>query len=298
MECENLITFNIEAIGSCKPIYTLSFENDKTINELYDQILYDLEYDGNIILYFNNEKINKSDIKLNNAFNEEEKEVRLDIECKEYTEREILEIFYYATNCPNWHKNTNWLTDKPLSEWYGIEIHENSNSKFIVKRIKFFLNNLTGEIPKEIGKLINLYNLCLDFNQLSGEIPKEICKLNNLQSLSLTGNELLGEIPKKIGNLINLEELNLSRNKLKGEIPKEIGKLINLQSLDLSHNQLLGEIPKEIGKLINLISLFLYDNELSGEIPKEIGKLTNLSFLWLHNNQLSGEIPNEILKLN
>ena len=57
MNYENLITFNIEAIGSRKTIYTLSFENDKTINELYEQILYDLEYDEKIILYFNNQKI-------------------------------------------------------------------------------------------------------------------------------------------------------------------------------------------------------------------------------------------------
>ena len=97
MECEKLITFNIEAIGSRKPIYTLSFENDKTVNELYEQVLYDLEYEDDIILYFNNNKLEKSDCKLNNVFNGEEKEVRLDIECKEYTEREILEIFYYAT---------------------------------------------------------------------------------------------------------------------------------------------------------------------------------------------------------
>ena len=55
MECEKLITFNIEAIGSRKPIYTLSFENDKTINELYEQVLYDLEYEDDIILYFNND---------------------------------------------------------------------------------------------------------------------------------------------------------------------------------------------------------------------------------------------------
>ena len=103
MECENLIIFNIEAIGSRKPIYTLSFENDKTINELYDRILYDLEYEDDIILYFNNEKLEKSDSKLYNIFNKEEKEVRLDIECKEYTEREILEIFYYATDGPNWN---------------------------------------------------------------------------------------------------------------------------------------------------------------------------------------------------
>ena len=91
-----------------------------------------MEYEDDIILYFNNDKLEKSDSKLNNIFNKEEKEVRLDIECKEYTEREILEIFYYATDGPNWKDNDNWLTDKPLSEWYGIKVHENSNSKFII----------------------------------------------------------------------------------------------------------------------------------------------------------------------
>ena len=111
MNYEKLITFNIEAIGSRKPIYMLSFENDKTINELYERILYDLEYEDDIILYFNNDKLEKSDSKLNNVFNGEEKEVRLDIECKEYTEREILEIFYNATDGPNWDYNNNWLTD-------------------------------------------------------------------------------------------------------------------------------------------------------------------------------------------
>ena len=274
MECEILITFNIEAIGSRKPIYSLSFENNKTVNELYDQVLYDLEYEDNIILYFNNDKLEKSDSKLCKIFNEEVKEVRLDIVCKEYTEREILEIFYKALDGPNWERNDNWLTNKPLSEWFGIEIYENSNSKFIVKEIKLSFNRLTGEIPKEIGKLTNLKLLWLQCNQLSGEIPKEIEKL------------------------INLKDLFLNDNKLIGEIPKEIGKLTNLKWLYLKDNQLLGEIPKEIGKLTYLEHLYLNNNQLSGEIPKEIGKLTNLYFLCLINNQLKGEIPKEVKNLN
>ena len=207
MECEKLITFNIEAIGSRKPIYTLSFENDKTINELYEQVLYDLEYQGDIILYFNNDKLEKSDSKLCDIFNEEVKEVRLDIICKEYTEREILEIFYYATDGPNWKNNTNWLTDKPLSEWYGIKVHKNLNSKFIVKEIDLNWNKLKGEILKEIGKLINLQHLDLEYNKLTGEIPKEIGKLTNLQYLYLDNNQLSGEIPKEIGKLINLQKI-------------------------------------------------------------------------------------------
>ena len=199
MECEKLITFNIEAIGSRKPIYTLSFKNDKTINELYDQVLYDLECEDDIILYFNNNKLEKSNSKICDII--KENEVRLDIECKEYTEREILEIFYYATDGPNWDNNTNWLTDKPLSEWYGIKVHENSNSKFIVKGIYLEFNGLKGEIPKEIGKLINLRGLYLGYNGLTGEIPKEIGKLINLQELYLDENELSGEIPKEVQEL-------------------------------------------------------------------------------------------------
>ena len=39
---------------------------------------------------------------------------------------------------------------------------------------------LTGEIPSEIGNLINLEQLYLHSNQLTGEIPESICYLGNL----------------------------------------------------------------------------------------------------------------------
>ena len=184
-----------------------------------------MEYEDNIILYFNNKKIDKTDSKLNNVFNEEEKEVCLGIERKEYTEREILELLYNETDGNNWERNDNWLTDKPLSEWYGIEIHENSNSKFIIKEIDLQFNNLTGKIPKEIGKLIELNYLNLNENQLSGEIPKEIGKLTYLEELDLYDNKLTGEIPKEIGRLTNLNFLDLYQNKLSEEIPKEVKEL-------------------------------------------------------------------------
>ena len=35
-------------------------------------------------------------------------------------ERETLIEFYKATDGDNWKDNTNWCSDKPLSEWYGI----------------------------------------------------------------------------------------------------------------------------------------------------------------------------------
>ena len=107
-------------------------------------------------------------------------------------------------------------------------------------------NQLTGEIPTEIGKLTNLIYLDLGSNQLTGEIPAEIGELTNLTGLLLYDNELTGVIPSEIGNLTNLIYLMLSSNELSGSIPPEIGNLANLQGLNLHSNQLSGLIPGEI----------------------------------------------------
>jgi hypothetical protein len=107
-------------------------------------------------------------------------------------------------------------------------------------------NQLTGEIPTEIGKLTNLIYLDLGSNQLTGEIPAEIGELTNLTGLLLYDNELTGVIPSEIGNLTNLIYLKLSSNELSGSIPAEIGNLANLQGLNLHSNQLSGFIPDEI----------------------------------------------------
>ena len=135
-------------------------------------------------------------------------------------------------------------------------------------------------------------------NQLTGEIPPEIGNLINLEILFLHGNHLTGEIPSEIGNLINLEFLFLNNNQLSGEIPSELGNLTNLEYFYLFYNQLTGEIPRELGNLINLKWLFLDNNQLTGEIPLEIASLTNLERLYLQYNQLTGEIPSEVCLYN
>ena len=75
----------------------------------------------------------------------------------------------------------NWSRDIDLSEWQRIEISSDSGSKFKVTKLDLSWLQLTGEIPKEIGKLVNLQWLYLGNNQLIGEIPKEIGKLINLE---------------------------------------------------------------------------------------------------------------------
>ncbi|XP_042383653.1 receptor-like protein EIX2 [Zingiber officinale] len=83
----------------------------------------------------------------------------------------------------------------------------------------------------------------LSNNELSGEIPKEITKLLGLCFLNLSNNHLTGRIPENISAMTELESLDLSMNRLSGEIPSGLSTLNFLCFLNLSHNNLSGRIP-------------------------------------------------------
>ena len=159
-------------------------------------------------------------------------------------------------------------------------------------------NELSGEVPPELGNLLNLNHLDLGSNSLSGTIPSEIGNLLNLSILSMASNSLSGQIPPELGKSSSrLNYLVLGNNSLSGEIPSEIGNLPHLRSLDLTNNDLSGQIPSELGNLSKLSYLNLRNNSLSGKIPPELGNLSNLQYLFINNNQLTGELPRGLLKL-
>ena len=231
------------------------------------------------------------------------------------TDREVLEALYHATGGPDWIDRSNWLSDAPLSEWFGV-VTDGSGR---VTRLTLPGNQLSGAIPPELGGLTQLQSLDLAqrwdstsqewiSNQLSGAIPPDLGQLTNLQSLSLSGNQLSGAIPPELGGLTQLQWLSLGGNQLSGAIPPALGRLTQLQSLDLGQrwdstsqkwisNQLSGAIPPDLGQLTNLQSLSLSGNQLSGAIPRELGGLTQLQSLYLGDNQLIGAIPRELAGL-
>jgi len=215
-------------------------------------------------------------------------------------ERTILIELYNSTNGDSWTDNTGWKapplhTDgfaMPGTEgnWFGITI-----SSAQVTKISLFNNNLTGNLPVQLGNLAALSELILAENSISGSIPVEIGNLSNLWLINFSNNQLSGSIPASIGNLTNLGGLSIEYNHLTGTIPHEIGNLVNLNNwINLAHNQLEGVIPEEIGNLTLLRQLDLRENLLSGSIPPQLGNLSNLEWLFLFKNQLSGNIPNEI----
>jgi len=91
-----------------------------------------------------------------------------------------------------------------------------------------------GEQIWDDGRLVEFCNNCSPWGFcgiiycLSGEIPSEIGTLMNLTVLDLSENQLTGEIPSEIGNLTNLENLWLYDNQLTREIPEDICNLTNL----------------------------------------------------------------------
>ena len=173
----------------------------------------------------------------------------------------LLPLLVFTISCEDENDTSEYLPTE-VTLWGTVYSVENTDT------LNFgFFNQLTGEIPPEIGYLINLKYLNLYNNYITGEIPPEIGNLTNLRYLSLGSNQ---------GN-----------NQLTGEIPPEIGNLTNLTSLLLGNNQLTGEIPPEIGNLTNLVHLQLRGNQLTGEIPEYICELS----FGINNNQFCPPYP-------
>ncbi|KAL0304030.1 UNVERIFIED_CONTAM: hypothetical protein Sradi_6271100 [Sesamum radiatum] len=85
------------------------------------------------------------------------------------------------------------------------------DSQFLVLKGRF------GEYSKNLQFVMTLD---LSDNSLSGSIPVEITRLVQVQALNLSRNSLTGSIPDSIGGMELLESLDVSKNQLSGEIPQ------------------------------------------------------------------------------
>ncbi|XP_006403713.2 receptor-like protein 9DC3 isoform X1 [Eutrema salsugineum] len=102
------------------------------------------------------------------------------------------------------------------------------------------------------GTLDQMFGLDLSSNELSGEIPEELGDLKRVRSLNLSRNSLSGFIPGSFSKLKSIESLDLSFNKLHGTIPSQLTMLQSLVVFNVSYNNLSGVIPQ--GKQFNTFS--------------------------------------------
>ncbi|MDE2715522.1 MAG: hypothetical protein OXI33_00710 [Chloroflexota bacterium] len=240
-------------------------------------------------------------------------------------DRAALVSLYEATGGPNWKANDNWLSDLPVSHWYGVT----TDSLGRVVDLVLSENNLTGQIPPEIDGLADLGGLFLEENSLSGPIPPEIGNLSQLTRLFLDHNQLTGQIPD---SFLQLQQLGNFRADIQNCVPEtaeftawleripnreatvctaaDRAALVRLyEATDGPHwtnstnwttdgqtdaaplGDWHGVTTDASGRVTRLE---LGGNNLTGALPGELGNLANLTVLDLSDNDLNGTIPGQL----
>ena len=139
---------------------------------------------------------------------------------KPLTDREILSILYHSTNGPDWAENDNWLSDKPLDQWYGVTTDD--DGRVVVLNLVY--NRLKGPIPTQLGQLSRLAELNLWGNGLSGQIPPELGRLRHVTSLHLEGNDFTGCLPNAL-SLVQTHDVWELRMPLCSGLPSIPGRI-------------------------------------------------------------------------
>ncbi|HEX2869096.1 MAG TPA: T9SS type A sorting domain-containing protein [Ignavibacteriales bacterium] len=196
--------------------------------------------------------------------------------------------FFNSTKGQSWLIRTNWLTDKPVSLWYGVKVRGNR-----VEKISFDMgNNLQDSIPPSIGNLTALKELSLNYNYITS-IPREIGALKLLEKLSMRNNQL-EKVPPEITALKSLSLLDLSGNYIES-LPDSLGSLEGLRLLRLENNKL-SEVPSSLGTLKHLDTLVIAGNMLHA-IPSFISNIRSLRVLQTGVNPITA-IPAEIAHMD
>ncbi|KDP23040.1 hypothetical protein JCGZ_00505 [Jatropha curcas] len=183
-------------------------------------------------------------------------------------------------------------------------------------------NQLSGELPQELGNLNNITRMLLSSNNFSGQLPETFAKLTTLEDFRIGDNHFTGEIPSLIQNWTHLTKLVIQASGLSGPIPSGISLLTNMIDLrisDLSNGteisfpplsnlknltklilrscNIVGQLPPYLGQFTKLTStLDLSFNKLTGPIPSSFSSLSKTDFIYFTGNMLSGTVPDWIIR--
>jgi hypothetical protein len=195
-----------------------------------------------------------------------------------------LVALYQSTNGPNWTIDSNWLSDKPVGQWHGVQVETGR-----VTHLFMYDNNLAGALPEAFGDLTAMTFLGLCCNSLSGMLPSSIGNLTMLVHLDIESNDLSGTFPPELANCQNLLSIIAYKNDFEGSFPQPLLQLSALRRLELGENMFTGPLPAALGQMTELRTLALDRNQFSGDVPS-LKTLTNLTELHLSYNALTGDI--------
>ncbi|NVO86802.1 DUF6443 domain-containing protein, partial [Hymenobacter terrestris] len=219
----------------------------------------------------------------------------------------ILRQLYLGTGGDQWSRRANWptaaqwqtpgfadtLASRHFRTWQGLEVYGSQ-----IYGVHLAVNNLRGAFPASLLELgADLVQLHLNNNQLTGQLPPNLGNLSGISILDMNTNQLSGPLPASLSQLRTVYILGLAQNQFTGSLPQDIGNLTGAVIFNLSNNRLSGPLPASMGQMYSLGYCHLDNNQFSGSLPASLGQLTHLSYLTLPNNRLTGVIPASILSL-
>ncbi len=244
-------------------------------------------------------------------------------------ERTILSDLWDATNGHGWLNDENWVTDAPLSGWYGVAL----DTLGYVTELTLPSNRLSGTLPEAISDLRYLERLDLKDNLLSGDLPDRLGQLIRLRSLLLHRNDLAGALPPSLEDVETIDTITWDRSEVcvpgtsgfrnwVSSVP-DVRNLVAHHYCDQGDRETLAMLYGNTGgsdwnlhtdwldegalehwfgvdtdSIGRVLRLNLTDNGLAGRFPAVISRLERLRGLWIGGNALSGRLPPSLVLLD
>ena len=154
-----------------------------------------------------------------------------------------LVALFNATDGPNWR--TTWdIENDPYDTWFGVNV----NVDGCVTGLDLINNDLTGELPPELGDLTEMVSFNVTMNNLTGSLPVELGSWAVIQDFFVGNNNLSGNLPESYSNFVNLRQIVLQDNSLSGLLPSSWSNFTNSPNfngvLNLRNNLLEGCYPQ------------------------------------------------------
>ncbi|MBP5714860.1 MAG: hypothetical protein J6X07_09215 [Prevotella sp.] len=121
-----------------------------------------------------------------------------------------LKALYDLTDGANWKNSNNWLTDKPVNQWHGVNNDQWGNDTIIgdyVIRLNLGENLIKGHIPEQLADLMWISSLDLSGNALYGKIPDAV--INHPNWTKWGWNIIMQNLWLSDGRLLEADDLKL-----------------------------------------------------------------------------------------
>ncbi len=211
----------------------------------------------------------------------------------------------------------NWRRDLPLGRWQGVEL---AGDPPRVTGLDVSLLGLTGQIPPEFGRLVELRRLAVGGNALTGPVPEALARLPNLEKLHLfrrqhtaqgtihaeTRNTAPAAPPPAPGAIVGTNP-DLRCTSYNSGLAADCEALLGMRDT-LAGSATLNwhpTVPIEQWPCIDVggqpqrvTRLRCSKRGLDGILPSALGDLDEVVSLSLYGNALSGTIPPSLGRLS